>query len=66
MKKFFKGDIVKLKSNVIIGHSYGGMALTRNEFFAGELAVEWSNDGGLVKLSNCKYYTQNMLERTGQ
>lgn len=66
MKKFFKGDRVKLKNNVMIVHAYGGMTLTINEFFAGELAVEWSNDSGLVKLSNCKYYTQNMLERAGQ
>lgn len=55
------GSKVKLKNNVIVGRKYGGLTLERKHMFDGVLTVEWLNNEGLIKLSNGRYYTRNML-----
>lgn len=59
------GSKVKLKHNVIVGRKYGGLVLERASMFDGILIVEWLNTiDGLVKLSNGRYYTRDMLNCT--
>lgn len=55
------GSKVKLKNNVIVGRKYGGLILERKHMFDDVLTVEWLNNEGLIKLSNGRYYTRNML-----
>lgn len=56
------GSRVRLKHNVVAGRKYGGLVLERTSVFDGILTVEWLNTiDGLVKLSNGRYYTKNML-----
>lgn len=61
MNKIGVGDIVKLNKSVIVGHKYNGLPLTLEDMFDNELEVVWTNNTGLIKLSNGKYYTAKML-----
>ncbi|MDO4301986.1 MAG: hypothetical protein Q4D26_11440 [Clostridia bacterium] len=55
------GDKVSLKIGLKAGSKYGGLILDKNKLFSGEQAVVWRNTQGLVELSNCYYYTEEML-----
>lgn len=55
------GDRVRLKFNLKHGNKYGNLTLDRDKNFNNELLVIWRNNRGLVKLSNCNYYSEEML-----
>ena len=61
MQNLKSGDIVKLKSGLVIGKKYGGMELEIDAVFKGNAKVVWSNSFGLLKLNNGFYYTDKMV-----